>query len=288
VAYEMRNAVAHGYFKVDLGIVWKTIHADLRDVKIRLKSVISTMGASYFSEQFTMRSETKSNTHNGGDGLNDRIDFIISRPHSYRLCLEQELYETVHSEIIRLLDQVGLSGNYEELAAQLLNEIRDCRIWQYESGASESDFTRNIEWLWCKQKAEIRDLVASIKDEKLKGEVIRAFQELDAVELRIEQYIQINLERSIEKLLTEDWRRRLLSFALALAAGFLFYIISDKIIMSSIALIILWYESRVKSLERSLKLAQLLAQKKTAEENYAAKKKRILEESVFGLPGWLI
>jgi hypothetical protein len=41
-------------------------------------------------------------------------------------------------------------------------------------------------------------------------------------------------------------------------------------------------------LERSLKLAQLLAQKKTAEENYAAKKKRILEESVFGLPGWLI
>jgi hypothetical protein len=235
-----------------------------------------------------MRSETKSNTHNGSDGLSDRIDFILSRPHSYRLFLEQELYETVHSEIIRLLDQVGLSGNYEELASQLLNEIRDCRIWQHESGASESDFTRNIEWLQHKHKAEIRDLVASIKDEKLKDEVIRAFQELDAVELRIEQYIRINLERSIEKLLTEDWRRQLLSFALALAAGFFFYIISDKIIMSSIALIILWYESRVKSLERSLKIAHLLAQKKTAEENYAAKKKRILEESVFGLPGWLI
>lgn len=46
VAYEMRNAVAHGYFKVDLGIVWKTIHADLRDVKIRLKSTISNMNAS--------------------------------------------------------------------------------------------------------------------------------------------------------------------------------------------------------------------------------------------------
>lgn len=28
-AYEMRNALAHGYFKVDLGIVWKTIQADL-------------------------------------------------------------------------------------------------------------------------------------------------------------------------------------------------------------------------------------------------------------------
>jgi uncharacterized protein with HEPN domain len=25
VAYEMRNALAHGYFKVDLSIVWKTI-----------------------------------------------------------------------------------------------------------------------------------------------------------------------------------------------------------------------------------------------------------------------
>ena len=28
-AYQMRNAVAHGYFKVDLDIVWQTIHADL-------------------------------------------------------------------------------------------------------------------------------------------------------------------------------------------------------------------------------------------------------------------
>jgi uncharacterized protein with HEPN domain len=28
-AYEMRNALAHGYFSVDLGIVWKTIANDL-------------------------------------------------------------------------------------------------------------------------------------------------------------------------------------------------------------------------------------------------------------------
>lgn len=28
-AYQMRNAVAHGYFKVDYEIVWKTIHSDL-------------------------------------------------------------------------------------------------------------------------------------------------------------------------------------------------------------------------------------------------------------------
>ena len=25
IAYQMRNAVAHGYFKVDLGLVWRTI-----------------------------------------------------------------------------------------------------------------------------------------------------------------------------------------------------------------------------------------------------------------------
>lgn len=29
IAYEMRNALAHGYFKVDLEIVWRTIENDL-------------------------------------------------------------------------------------------------------------------------------------------------------------------------------------------------------------------------------------------------------------------
>lgn len=28
-AYQMRNALSHGYFKVDLEIVWNTIHRDL-------------------------------------------------------------------------------------------------------------------------------------------------------------------------------------------------------------------------------------------------------------------
>ena len=31
-AYQMRNAVAHGYFKVDLEIVWKTVQNDLSSV----------------------------------------------------------------------------------------------------------------------------------------------------------------------------------------------------------------------------------------------------------------
>ena len=28
-AYQMRNALAHGYFKIDLAIVWMTIQTDL-------------------------------------------------------------------------------------------------------------------------------------------------------------------------------------------------------------------------------------------------------------------
>jgi uncharacterized protein with HEPN domain len=33
-AYQMRNALSHGYFKVDLEIVWKTIHRDLPDLHV--------------------------------------------------------------------------------------------------------------------------------------------------------------------------------------------------------------------------------------------------------------
>jgi uncharacterized protein with HEPN domain len=33
IAYEMRNALAHGYFKVDLEVVWKTIERDLPELK---------------------------------------------------------------------------------------------------------------------------------------------------------------------------------------------------------------------------------------------------------------
>jgi uncharacterized protein with HEPN domain len=35
-AYQMRNAVAHGYFKVDMDIVWKTIQSDLPDLYSRV------------------------------------------------------------------------------------------------------------------------------------------------------------------------------------------------------------------------------------------------------------
>ncbi len=39
-AYEMRNALAHGYFKVDLEIVWQTIHNDLPSLYHLLRNVL--------------------------------------------------------------------------------------------------------------------------------------------------------------------------------------------------------------------------------------------------------
>jgi len=41
-AYQMRNAVAHGYFKVDLEVVWRTIEIDLP----KLASLVSAVRAS--------------------------------------------------------------------------------------------------------------------------------------------------------------------------------------------------------------------------------------------------
>ena len=38
-AYEMRNALAHGYHKVDFEIVWKTIQSDLPTLLIQIKQI---------------------------------------------------------------------------------------------------------------------------------------------------------------------------------------------------------------------------------------------------------
>lgn len=43
-AYEMRNALAHGYFKVDLAIVWKTIHASLPELHAQIKQLLEEIG----------------------------------------------------------------------------------------------------------------------------------------------------------------------------------------------------------------------------------------------------
>jgi uncharacterized protein with HEPN domain len=39
-AYEMRNALSHGYFKVDLEIVWKTIHSNLPELHAQIKLLL--------------------------------------------------------------------------------------------------------------------------------------------------------------------------------------------------------------------------------------------------------
>jgi uncharacterized protein with HEPN domain len=36
----MRNALAHGYFKVDFEIVWRTIHQDLADLHTQIVKAI--------------------------------------------------------------------------------------------------------------------------------------------------------------------------------------------------------------------------------------------------------
>jgi uncharacterized protein with HEPN domain len=42
-AYQMRNAVAHGYFKVDLEIVWKTINNDLAGLYAQVQAVLENL-----------------------------------------------------------------------------------------------------------------------------------------------------------------------------------------------------------------------------------------------------
>jgi len=42
-AYEMRNALAHGYFRVDLGIVWKTIQNDLPALQRQIDTIVKDL-----------------------------------------------------------------------------------------------------------------------------------------------------------------------------------------------------------------------------------------------------
>jgi len=39
LANDMRNALANGYFKVDLGIVWETIHRELPPLHARVSAL---------------------------------------------------------------------------------------------------------------------------------------------------------------------------------------------------------------------------------------------------------
>ena len=41
-AYDMRNALSHGYFGVDLEIVWQAIHRDLPSLKCNILAVLAS------------------------------------------------------------------------------------------------------------------------------------------------------------------------------------------------------------------------------------------------------
>jgi uncharacterized protein with HEPN domain len=40
-AYEMRNALSHGYFTVDLAIVWQTVQQDLPALRTKVAALVS-------------------------------------------------------------------------------------------------------------------------------------------------------------------------------------------------------------------------------------------------------
>jgi uncharacterized protein with HEPN domain len=42
--YTMRNRVAHGYFKVDYELVWKTIQQDLPELRKQVSALLSLYG----------------------------------------------------------------------------------------------------------------------------------------------------------------------------------------------------------------------------------------------------
>jgi uncharacterized protein with HEPN domain len=42
-AYQMRNAVAHGYFKVDLELVWRTIERDLPGLARQIEAAVDEL-----------------------------------------------------------------------------------------------------------------------------------------------------------------------------------------------------------------------------------------------------
>ena len=43
VAYEMRNALAHGYFQIDLEIVWTTIQNDLPKLEKQVQKILQQL-----------------------------------------------------------------------------------------------------------------------------------------------------------------------------------------------------------------------------------------------------
>lgn len=52
-AYEMRNAISHGYYKVDLEQIWESIHQDLPDLHEQIVCLIHQEHAEIFAKATT-------------------------------------------------------------------------------------------------------------------------------------------------------------------------------------------------------------------------------------------
>ena len=51
VIYAMRNRVSHGYFEVDLDLVWQTVQTDLPVLQNQIRLLISTIDAELASDR---------------------------------------------------------------------------------------------------------------------------------------------------------------------------------------------------------------------------------------------
>jgi uncharacterized protein with HEPN domain len=47
----MRNRVSHGYFEVDLDLVWQTVQTDLPVLENQMRALISTIDTELASDQ---------------------------------------------------------------------------------------------------------------------------------------------------------------------------------------------------------------------------------------------
>jgi uncharacterized protein with HEPN domain len=46
VAYEMRNALSHGYFQIDFEVVWKTLERDLPELETMVSNLVEKISKS--------------------------------------------------------------------------------------------------------------------------------------------------------------------------------------------------------------------------------------------------
>ena len=60
----MRNAVAHGYFKVDMEIVWKTIHGALPGLQAQVQEALAALPRDGRGDTLTNAAAPSSTSHN--------------------------------------------------------------------------------------------------------------------------------------------------------------------------------------------------------------------------------